>query len=56
MMALYWIWGAVGFAIGVCFATLCLTIATLIDDYFYAKEMTNGKQQSKREASRTGSR
>lgn len=31
-MLIEYIWGAVGFAIGVCFATLCLTVATILDD------------------------
>lgn len=31
-MLIEYIWGAVGFAIGVCFATLCLTIAIIMDD------------------------
>lgn len=56
MMTLYYVWAAVGFGFGVCFATLCLTIATLIDDYFNEKERNNGKQQSQREKRRTGSR
>lgn len=31
-MLIEYIWGAVGFAIGVCFATLCLTISIILDD------------------------
>ena len=27
------VWGGVGFAIGVCFATVCLTFAVLWDEY-----------------------
>lgn len=31
-MLIEYIWGAVGFAIGVCFATLCLTVSIILDD------------------------
>lgn len=31
-MLIEYIWGAVGFATGVCFATMCLTVATILDD------------------------
>ena len=27
------VWGGVGFAVGVCFATVCLTFAVLWDEY-----------------------
>ena len=37
------IWGAVGVAIGVCFATACLTIATIYDEY--REEKTNGRRR-----------
>ena len=42
-MMLNMIWGAVGVAIGVCFATLCLTVATILDDR--ADEKRRGKRQ-----------
>lgn len=32
MILLEHVWGAVGFASGVCFATVCLTISTIFDD------------------------
>ena len=28
-----WIFGAVGFALGVCFATACIVTSTLVEDY-----------------------
>ena len=31
-MLLEYIWGAVGFGMGVCFATLCLTVSIILDD------------------------
>lgn len=32
MITITTVWGAVGFAFGVCFATACLTLAAILDD------------------------
>lgn len=55
-MLLEYIWGAVGFGMGVCFATICLTFATIMDDRADMKRRMKREQLPRLEPQRRSRR